>query len=813
MATVRRMRRWRRARRIRCAFGLCLAAAVAATFAGPARAASGAPILQSGQTTFSIPPQPMSSALMELGRQADVQILASSTAIAGRYSAGTSGSLNVEQALARLLAGSGLDYEVIGKRTVVVHQHDFTPAISYASALSGTKPGVPVVSVLDAVQVSGLVLSDTGFIADTTRGATRTEANLADLPQSVSIVTRDLMDSRQAFEVADVVRHVAGVDYVDGFGGPPLFRIRGFATGNGLTDGMPNGVARIEDLPPLIGIERVEVLKGPETILGESSVDNNFGGSVNIVMKRPQAEPVRQVMFSSGRYDGTRLGVDLAGALDKRGQLSYRLIAAGNRAARTAQGYQGQRSGYLAPSIAWQHDATRLLFGLEYVDNRVPVPDHKVLLGQSLAEASPFNQLLGNPDDHARFLTSRAFYMAEHTLGNDWSVRSRGQYVSQRSSGQAWAFHDTQRVGLTQALASTYRYSDAFYTLQNELAASFEQGVLVHDVLLGIDYARTHAGNSDASSVTTARTAINAESLSYAFLPSASLQDAGLTRARQLGGSWSTQTGLFAQDQISIGASWHVLATLRHATYQLSGLASPAMRRSKWVPRLGVVYQPAADVSLYASSSSGFQADALLGEDGRPLPPAVSRQIEVGSRLGMFEQRARLSVAWYRIQLDHSINEVSPEAPHFAVPGPGQTNTGVEIELDGQVLPGLDLSASYTGARIRNHDGSLPFGAPRHQWNAWASYRFQRPALRSWSVAGGVFGRSATTGRVEGGGHFAIPRQLSAEANLTYHADPWTMTLGVKNLFARTLYAINAESSFVPVREGRMVVLSGTFHF
>jgi iron complex outermembrane receptor protein len=805
--TSRRAARW-----LRHALIACVACSIAAGFPDRADAAP-APSLGDGKTRFSIPSQPLSSALMALGRQADVQILASSTAIAGRRSTGTSGTLKVEAALAHLLKGTGLDYEVIGRRTVVVRQRDFTPAISYRSPLSGTKPSVPIVSVLDAVQVSGLVLYDAGFVGKTTRGATRTDAALTDLPQSVSIATRDLMDSRQAFEVADVVRHMAGVDYVDGFGGPPLFRIRGFSTGNGLTDGMPNGVARIEDLPPLIGIERVEVLKGPETILGEASVDNNFGGSVNIVMKRPQAEPVRQLVFSTGRYDGTRLGVDLAGPLDAQEHLTYRMVAAGNRAGRTVQGYQGQRSTYLAPSIAWQGDTTQLLFGLEYVDNRVPVPDHTVLLGPSLAESSSFHMLLGNPDDHARFRTRRAFYMAEQTLDGNWSLRSRGQYVSQHSSGQAWAFSDTQRFGLTAAAASTYRYADAFYTLQNELAASFDQGMLVHDVLLGIDYARTHTGNSAAPNAIVTGAAINAELRPYKPLPPAASQDAHLARTRSLGGSRSSNTGVFMQDQISIGESWNVLATVRHATYELAGATAPPRRRSKWVPRLGVVYKPAADVSLYASSNTGFQVDALLGEDGRSLPPAVSRQIEVGTKLDLFDQRARLTAAWYRIRLDHSINLISPQPPHFAVPGPGQTNSGVEVEFQGQVMPGLDMSASYTGARVRNHDGSLPYGAPRHQWNAWASYRFQSGALQSWGVAGGVFARSRTRGRVESGGYFAIPGQLSAEANLTYYGDAWSATLGMKNLFARTLYAVNAESSFVPVREGRTFLLSATYDF
>lgn len=800
------------AKRMQRAFGVGLAWITATGFAGVA-VASGAPTLKAERTSFSIPSQPLADALMALGRQADVQILASSKAIAGRRSTGTSGRLKVEAALDHLLQGTGLDYEVIGSRTVVVHQREFSPATSYASPLRGTKPNVPIVSVLDTVRVSGLVLGDWGFLADSTRGATRTDAELADLPQSVSIVTRDLMDSRQAFEVADVVRHVAGVDYVDGFGGPPLFRIRGFTTGNGLTDGMPNGVARIEDLPPLIGIERVEVLKGPETILGESSVDNNFGGSVNIVMKRPQAEPVRQLTFSTGQGDGSRLGVDLAGPLDEQGRLTYRWVAAGNRAERTAQGYRGQRSGYFAPSIGWQDDTTRWLFGLEYVDNRVPVADHTVLLGQSLASASPFDRLLGNPDDHARFRTRRAFYMVEQALGDDWSLRSRGQYVSQRSSGQAWAFSDTQHFGLSEAQASSYRYSDAFYTLQNELAASFEQGLLVHDVLLGVDYARTHTGNGNQPSALVTGAAVNADLQADDFLPFASAKNTVVVQTRPLGGSWSSQLGLFAQDQVSIGESWHVLATVRHATYELTGAAMPALRQSRWIPRLGVVYQPSPDVSLYASSNTGFQADALLGEDGRPLPPSVSHQLELGSKVGLFDQRARLTLAWYRIRLDHSISQVAPEAPHFAVPGPGQTNTGVEIEFDGQVLPGLDVSASYTGARIRNHDGSAPYGAPRHQWNTWASYRFQRPALQSWGVAGGVFGRSSTSGRTEDGGYFRMPSQLSAEANLSWYADPWTLTLGVKNLFGGTLYAINAESSFVPVRQGRLVLFNGTFHF
>jgi len=768
--------------------------------------------------TFSIPAQPLSTALMTLGKQANVQVLTASDSIAGLRCDGASGTLTVQAALAKLLAGTNLEYETFDAQTVVVRQRSFVPVMSFESQLVGAEPSVPIVTSLSAIRVPGVALGDLGYKANTTRGATRTDTSLADIPQSVSIVTRDLIDSQQAINVSDVVRNIAGVNYVDGFGGPPLFRIRGFNVGNGMTDGLPNGVARIEDLPPLIGIERVEVLKGPEAILGESSVDNNFGGSVNIVMKQPQADPVRELSFSLGQYDGARAGVDFAGPLDARGVWTYRWIASANYADRTAQGYRGQRSGYVAPSIAWQSDATRVTFGLEYVNNRIPVADHSVLLGDSLDTAVPFGILTGNASDHAVFRTVRAVYSIEQKLSDDWKFESRGQYVDQRNSGQDWSFVDTNLTGYANALAQSFNYSDAFYTLQNDIAGSFSQGNLTHHVVLGVDYARTRAGTGDDPGTLAVSRPIEVNVFSNMALPSARSQSisAGTGAVQTLGGAWSTNTGVFLQDQIAIGEQWDVLAAVRRTTYDLStrtdGAATQKLRKSRWVPKLGVVYKPLRNVSLYASTATGFQADSLIGETGQPLPPSVSRQIEAGAKIDLFDQRARLTTAWYRIKLDHSVDLVSPDPPFFAIPGPGQTNHGIETEFTGQITRGLDVTASFTDARIHNDDDSIVTGAPQRQGSFWASYRFQRESLQGWGVAGGIFARSRSVGRTSGDlAYFNIPGQASVEANVSYNAAHWRATLGVKNLFARTLYAVNFDQTFVPIREGRVFLLSGVY--
>lgn len=768
---------------------------------------------------FAIPAQPLSSALIAFGKQANVQVLTAGEAIADLRTEGAVGALTLEQGMSALLQGTGLEYERFDAGTVVIKRSPLPPSAGYyRSSLLAAKPSVPIVASLAAIQVQGTALGDVGYTANGTRAATRTNTPLAKVPQSVSIVTRDLMDTQQAVTVADAVRNVAGVQYMDGLDGPALFRIRGFNAGNGMTDGMPNGVARTEDLPPLIGIERIEVLKGPEAILGDASVNNNFGGLVNVVMKQPQSEPVRQLSWSLGRYDGARLGLDLAGAMGEGSGWTYRLVAAGNHADRSAQGYRGQRSAYLAPSIGWERDATRFTLGYEHVTNRVPGPDHTVLLGDTLATMSPYGILPGNPGDHSTYQTNRAVYTFEQGLDSRWTFRSRGQYVQQRTSGQGWSLTDGYLNGNVDATARSFRYSDAFYTLQNDLTGVFAQGDVTHTVVLGVDYARTKAGRDRQRDTLNVGVSQPFNLFANAALPVARVSaDEAATVQTLGGGAWTTETGLFLQDQISLGERWDVLLALRRTAYELSTSwadGSPRrLRKHQWVPKAGVLYKVTPEVAFYANHTAGFQANSLLGENGQPLPPAKSRQWEAGTRIDLFQRRARLNVAWYRITLDHSVDYIAPEPPYFATPGPGQTNHGVEVEFAGQITHGLEGVLNYTNAHIRNDDGTQAVAAPRQLLSAWANYRFQRGPLQSWGIAAGIAARSRSVGRLQGGGYFDIPGQASIDANVTYYGDAWRLTLGVKNLLDRTLYAVNADQSFVPVRQGRMAMVTGVYDF
>lgn len=776
-----------------------------------------APALAAEQTVgmrFVIPTQPLATALIAFGKQANVQVLTAGQTVDALRSHAVSGTFTPEAALTHLLEGTNMSFAFVDARTVVVK-----PRVAAAGQPSSSPSTATKAILLPPIRAIGLVGRDEGFMADVSSGPERTLADPLDVPQSVSIVTQDLLQSEQVQTIADAIRNVAGAQYIDGSGGLPLFNVRGFFTGNGMTDGMPNNVLGIGDYPPMIGVERVEVLKGPQAILGDTSNNNNFGGLIDVILKKPQAEPVRRLVFSFGQHGEKQLGLDLAGPLNDSKTWTYRLVLNGDVADRTPQGMRGQRNRYVAPSIGWSTPDTTFIAGMSWMMNRVPIPDHTVLLGDTVGSVSPPGLLLDNPNDHTSVETRRLFYMLEHRFNDTWSFRSRAQYVRESIDLQDWTMAGIQPTGDIFALARDYRSSDAYYTLQNSVAAAFGHGWMQHSMVLGFDFSRIQPGSSvDATDTGNIGGSYNLFTSGPLPPPTSVLTPDDYTFSYSPGQSWTTESGLFLQDQISLGTRLEVLLAWRRTSYELETSHPDGtpwnMRKVHWVPNFGLVYKLTPDVSLYANTANGFQPDTYLGKDGRPLPPSLSRQIEAGAKFNLFQDRARLTVAAYRIMLDHSSDLVSLQPPYNFVSGPGQSNQGFEIEFNGQIAPGLNLSSAYTRASVHNNDGTQATGQPQQRFNLWVSYTFQQGALRGFGIAGGALARSASLGQMsDGSTYIKIPGQANVAMNVFYRTSRWSVTLGVKNLLDRTLYSPTFDETYVPLNNHRTYMLSGMVDF
>jgi iron complex outermembrane receptor protein len=171
---------------------------------------------------------------------------------------------------------------------------------------------VPREQVLPEVKVRER--GEEGFVVKDAPGISRSEVPLRDIPASVTVIPRAVIDEQQALRLDQAVRNVSGVIFVDG-GEGTNFTSRGFGITT-LRDGFlrteftEGDVNRADQ--DTFNVERIEVLKGPASALFGRS---NSGGVINIVTKRPQLTPVGTLALTAGSFDLRRATVDLGGAL------------------------------------------------------------------------------------------------------------------------------------------------------------------------------------------------------------------------------------------------------------------------------------------------------------------------------------------------------------------------------------------------------------------------------------------------------------------------------------------------------------------
>ena len=794
---------------------LALAVAIAALnplSGGPARAQAVDSV--SSVQEYSIAAGPLDEALVTIARKSARTILFAPALVAPYRAGPVTGQLTFEEALRRALAGTGLHAEIsaggsvtirAGAAPAPVSAAAVQPPVAASSAAKAQRQEHAEARAGQEIQ-SVTVLGQRGeknYLTDSTSGATRTDTPLSEVPNSVSVVTRLLIDDQQANSLDDMMRNVAGVQAMSAGGTPGgAFAVRGFTVENTMTDGMM-GQGTLGNAIPLIGVDHVEVLKGPEAILGGAGA--RYGGVIDVVMKKPQAQKVRDLDLLLSDYGHESIGVDLAGpVMQDDNRLTYRLVGSDERSDRNFLGYEGIRHDYVAASGGWKDADTSLVVGVDRTVNHDPVVPYTVALGTQPSRSVPL-RVLGNSFDGFGYQQTRAYYEFEQRLTSQWSLRSRGSDVEQGLNFSFWvpATVIAAESGdiLNRANSGDIRIRSL--AMQNDLIGKFSTGALDHTVVVGTDY--FHQSTSDLIQI-------------RAIQPFNVFTSSDLPAVASLGTPLVSipvslrngENGVFLQDQIAIGEKWHFVVAVRRATYL--GYTDPNTR--KWVPNAGVVYSFSPEVSVYTSTNNGYSARAGETESsGTALPPETSRQIEAGVKLTLLKGSLWLTTSVYRIAVNDVAN-TDPEDSNFYVLGPGQVTKGVEFELDGLLLPGLNVSSSYSYMTVKTDDGTQALYSPKNTASLWMTYRFRDQALQGWGVGAGIFARSLSLGQNNSGGDdVQVPGQAQVDTSVFYASGRWKATLGVKNLFNRRLYGAAATDNYVPVQAPRAVTLTTKIAF
>ncbi|MEH2392109.1 MAG: TonB-dependent siderophore receptor [Nostoc sp.] len=655
-----------------------------------------------------------------------------------------------------------------------------------------------------------------GYGATDASSATRTDTPIRDIPQSIQVIPRQVIEDRVITDPDDAVRTVSGVipSNPSYEGALSAFSIRGFDSGSNV---LRNGVREIDfgstSRNDLTNIERVEILKGPASVLyGQGSL----GGAVNIVTKQPLRDPFYNLEFLTGSYDLYRGAVDFSGPLNDSRTVLYRLNAF-YQDSNTFIDFSRNNRWLVNPVVSWQISPnTKLTIegdvsktvsqtsaGLPAVGTVLPNPNGKI----------PINRFIGEPGDFETFSYARIGYDLQHQFSKDWSVRNVFRYeVSKRGGSGFTAGSSLDPDGRT--LSRSYfddpnpKTDDTVngFILATDLTGKFQTGSIKHTLLFGTEvYNSKRTGFEYISGEVAPLDLFNPVYGS----PRGAVEDRG--NSTQSSGF----VGVYLQDQIALADNLKLVLGGRYdwanqESKDLIADTNTSQSDQAFSPRVGIVYQPIQPISLYASYSRSFNPNSGTNANGNLFDPESGTQYEVGIK-GDLSNKLSATLALFDLTRSNVLT-TDPNNSNFSIQTGKQRSRGIELDLSGEILPGWSIAAGYAyiDARISEDTdyavGNRLVNAPKNSFGLFTSYKFQSGSLEGWGLGLGLFYVGEREGDLNNS--FQLPSYFRTDASIFYKRDRLRAAVSIKNLFNVDYY--ESSSDILRVFPGEPVTVQGT---
>ncbi len=659
---------------------------------------------------------------------------------------------------------------------------------------------------LPQITVNGA--DDQGYSAKRSTTATKTDTPLRDTPQSISVITADEMRDRAVQSIAEATRYVPGVGFAQGEGNRETPIFRGISTtGDFFIDGIRDDVQYYRDL---YNIERVEVFKGPNAmVFGRGAT----GGLINRVSKQPEWKPFYAGSATLGSYSNRRLTADLNQPIND--QLSFRLNALDENTKSYRDGVWVKRSG-INPTVSWRADAKTLVtLGYEqFKDNRIA--DRGIPSVRGVPVLTDPSTFFGNAAASPTGSTLNAFNaLIEHEFDNGVLLRNRTRSSNQDKFYQNVFAGAVNNAG-TDVELRAYNNATSRKSIfnQTDLNYTLDTGTIKHKLLVGAELGQQETDNfrntGFFNNTATGVTVPLASPTTYA--PVVFRQSA--TDANNSGKA--TVAALYAQDQIELSPQFQVIGGLRYDQFKVDFLNNRNLDRFKTndglvSPRLGLIYKPLEQVSLYANYSIAYQPRAgdqlaSLNLSTAALKPEKFKNYEIGAKWDVLPNLAA-TAAIYRLDRSNVV-VLDPTDPANVrtILSDGQRTQGLELGLSGNITRAWSVAGgySYTDAKFKADTsatiraGANVAQAPKHTFALWNRYDFT-PA---WGAGLGVIHQTnmfASSQQIVTAStpfpNVVLPGYTRVDAAVFFTlSEQVQMQVNVENLFNRE-YFLNANSN------------------
>lgn len=779
---------------VRCGLAAALLGSTAVT-AGMAASAAAETVQVAqagGMRAFNIPAGPLGAALTAFGEAAGLKLLVPTDLLRDRRSAGVSGTLAPDRALGQLLAGTGLTWRYTESGTVTVE-----PVIAQGDAMQ-----LAPVSVEGQAQSTAGGLYTEGTHSYGSRVASvgsKAPVSLREVPQSISVVTRQRMDDQNMTRLEDAMRKTTGMTVLTNDGGRSSIFSRGFELDQYMVDGMPTTLSsQMGTQPDLAMFDHIEVLRGPAGLFSGSGEP---GGSVNLLRKRARDTFGGSASATVGSWNSYRAEADASVPLVESKAIRARAVASYQEADSFVNVTSNQSTlGYGTVEFDLDPNTTLSLAASRQERDMVPNMGLPAYANGQLLNVDR-STFLGATWNRFDSTATEAFAELEHRLDDGGFVKGSLRHTD-RDSRFKYAYGTTVSAANTFGMSALDRqYDEQALALDLHASKPVEAWGQTHNVVAGIDYRRSDQ-RLDGGVAT-----ISGVSRLSTFNPAAVTQpNIPYTNART--DTTLSQYSAYSQVRIKPVTPLTVVLGGRFGSYKveldnlLTNRTTVAEKNGEFTPYAGLVWDFHNNLSAYVSQTEVLQPQTNTSVGSVLLKPQTGEQREIGVKGEFMDGRLTSQLALFQAEIKNRAVADSANTG-FNVAADVETS-GLEAEIAGTVVPGWEVYAGY--AYLLSEYTSRPEGqtynswTPKHTLTLSTKYTFDEGALTGFSVGGGVRAVSSYFGQATGtaasgtrwyqNGYQVFDAQLGYK--LTENLDA---TFSVNNILDETYYSRVASAS------------------
>ena len=578
-----------------------------------------------------------------------------------------------------------------------------------ANVSDDTKYDETIISPFDTVKnKKGQVLKEVIVTANKEKkpvSALRSGLKPMDTPQSVQVIGAEIIGQQQSIRLSDVVKNVNGVYVGSARGGAQeSFYSRGYdmSANNMFKNGFRYNAGSI---PEVSSLEKVEVLKGSAALLFGNVAP---GGILNMVTKSPSFKKGGEISMQMGSYSFYKPSIDIYGPLNNT--IAYRFNGSYENSESFRDVVKRERY-YVNPSVLFKVSGkTEITLQGDYLHDDWTPDFGTGIIGKEIVDL-PRNLYLGADWSNGQTKQSSVSGLVNHQFSKNWKLNfntsfqnysrtSKGTERVQPAANGDWNRPLGQNKNLEQIIGE-----------QLSLQGCFTTGKIKHQLFTGVDFENSFA---QAYTFTFSPTTYGSGNIFdfENFNQGTGIPDGTNTKIVK---TTTNRFGVYAQDLISITEQFKVLAGLRWSwqeaqvdTHDLTKnpvviTEANTLKDLAFSPKLGLVFQPTKNMSLFASYANSFTPNTGTTVQGDAIEPSIIDQFEVGVKKDFWRGILSTNVTLYQI-----VNSNLAQTAQFKADGSDNTDTsikvlsgettskGIEIDITAKPTAGLNITAGYS---------------------------------------------------------------------------------------------------------------------